>query len=287
MYDFINIPTLSIFAFNFLGSMLKVSLLGKTVFQYTQGTHEPFRKSLRLSILGYLIRVGQPVSRKRLSRIFWPHLSDADARTYLRNILARLKVDFSPWLEINRDTVFFNGSDSCSIDLYELEQVLARYEQADFNTLTEAQLNEFRDGLLLYEGPFMGDLSRTVSPWFEKWLRSERQTILNQVLNGYSKLIEARIDRQEWSNGIEDARQMIRLNQDYQVSWLWLMRCLANSGDLRRAQEAYERYERTPTADVQQSAVGREMHQLYRKIGQRISGINLDFSNDTDIGLSK
>ena len=58
------------------------------------------------------------------------------------------------------------------------------------------------------------------------------------------------------------------------------MKCLVSSGDLRRAQEAYERYERTPTADVQQSSAGREMHHLYRKIGQRISGINLDFNNN-------
>lgn len=267
--------------------MLKVSLLGKTVFQYTQGNHEPFRKSLRLSILGYLIRTRKPVSRKRLSRIFWPHLSDADSRTYLRNILARLKTDFGPWLEIDRETVFFNGDHACSVDWYELEKILARYQQLDLTELTAAQLDALRDGLALYKGPFMGDLSRAVSPWFEEWLSSERRFILGQVLSGYSKLVEARIYNREWEKGIADARQMISLDQDHQESWLLLMKCLANSGDLRRAQEAYERYERTPTADVQQSAIGREMHQLYRKIGQRISGINLDFSNDNDSGLSK
>ena len=267
--------------------MLKVYLLGKTVFQYTEGNHEPFRKSLRLSILGYLIRTRKPVSRKRLSKIFWPHLSDANSRTYLRNILARLKADFSPWLEIDRETIFFNGSHSCTIDLYELERILDRYDQVDFTELTEGQLDEFRKGLHLYEGPFMGDVSRKISPWFEEWLQTEQQLILNQVLNGYSKLIEARIYRKGWEKGIADARRMISLDQDHQESWLLLMKCLASSGDLRRAQEAYERYERTPTADVQLSTVGREMHQLYRKIGQRISGINLDFSNDNDTNLNK
>ncbi|MFK7805878.1 MAG: BTAD domain-containing putative transcriptional regulator [Anaerolineae bacterium] len=237
-------------------------------------------------MLGYLIRVGKPVSRQRLSRIFWPHLPNSDSRTYLRNILARLKRDFSPWLQITRDEVSFVVTDqSCTVDLYELEAVLARYQHEIFNELNVDQLAEFRDGLALYEGPFMGDFSRTISPWFEEWLTYERQYILERVQSGYAQLIECGIYHEEWGACISDAKKLIGLDPDHQESWLLLMKCLARSGDLRRAQAAYERYERSSAADFRQSETGREMSLLYRKIGQRISGINLDFNQDGDLNI--
>ncbi|MFT5193720.1 MAG: DNA-binding SARP family transcriptional activator [Cellvibrionaceae bacterium] len=269
--------------------MLKISLLGKTVFQHTHGQHEPFRKSLRISILGYLIRTGEPVSRKQLSQVFWPHLPDSNSRTYLRNILSRTKDDFSPWLEVDREMVYFNrNSHKCLIDLYELEAVLERYKRVDFKKLNVVKLDEFRKGLSFCDGPFMDGLSRTSSPQFEEWLIQERQFILDQVLRGYKKLINSQLVRKDWQGSITDAQSMIRLDQSNPESWLWLMKCLASSGDLRGAQYAYEKYERVPMADVQASQSGREMHYLYCKIGQRISGIDLDFnrkfeSHSTDV----
>ncbi|MEM8861116.1 MAG: BTAD domain-containing putative transcriptional regulator [Chloroflexota bacterium] len=262
--------------------MLKIKLLGKTIFQFTEGDNTPFRKSLRLGVLGYLIRMGQPISRKRLSKIFLPDLPDQDARTYLRNILARLKNDFTPYLVVTRNSVHFDVSKDCWVDLLELEEVLAKFSSMYPAEMTAEDADNLRTALQLYNGPFLGEFSRQASDWFEEWVGRERQAILNKTLEGYSKLIHYSIHNQDWKQGMEDAKMMISLDQSRQIGWLLLMKCLASSGDLRRAQEAYERYERSPSADLQSTSTGREMNLLYRKIGQRISGINLNFDNDDD-----
>lgn len=262
--------------------MLKVQLLGKTTFQFTEGGQLPFRKSLRLGILGYLIRVGEPVSRRRLSKIFWPDLSDQDARTYLRNILARLKGDFGPYMVISRNSIHFDVTQDCWVDLLELESALQEFAQADIFSLDKEQADQLRSSLRLYNGVFMSDFSRQASDWFEEWVARERDFILDNTLQGYTKLINYSIKNEDWKQGMDDAKMMISLDQSRQAGWLLLMKCLANSGDLRRAQEAYERYERSPMADLQSTSVGREMSLLYRKIGQRISGINLNFDQDDD-----
>ena len=262
--------------------MLKVQLLGKTTFQFTEGDQPPFRKSLRLGVLGYLIRVGEPVSRRRLSKIFWPTLSDQDARTYLRNILARLKSDFGPYMVISRNSVHFDVTQDCWVDLIELEKALKMFSSVDILSMEAEQAEELRASLSLYQGEFMSDFSRQASDWFEEWVTRERKSILDKTLQGYTKLINYSIKDENWKQGMEDAKMMIALDQSRQIGWLLLMKCLANSGDLRRAQEAYERYERSPKADLQSTSIGREMNLLYRKIGQRISGINLNFDQDDD-----
>ncbi|MEM9773297.1 MAG: BTAD domain-containing putative transcriptional regulator [Chloroflexota bacterium] len=262
--------------------MLKVQLLGKTTFQFTEGDQQPFRKSLRLGVLGYLIRVGEPVSRRRLSKIFWPNLSDQDARTYLRNILARLKNDFGPYMVISRKSVHFDVTQGCWVDLHELEKWLQQFKEVDIMHMDDEQAESLRSALALYQGEFMSDFSRQASDWFEEWVMRERQSILDNTLQGYTLLINYAIRNENWKQGMEDAKMMIALDQSRQIGWLLLMKCLASSGDLRRAQEAYERYERSPQADLHSSRVGREMNLLYRKIGQRISGINLNFEQDED-----
>lgn len=269
--------------------MLKVHLLGKTSFQITQNSEAIFRKSLRLRILGFLILNRDPVSRKRLSRIFWPHLNDQDARTYLRNILARLKEDFSPWIEVTRDSICFKTDSDCWVDIYELEKILNQYKELNFRDLEYAQVNEFKTGLDLYKGSFMEDLTKSISPWFDEWISSEREYLLKQVLEGYEKLVAYRIEKQDWDVAIEEAGKMVTLNPKYENGWYLLMRSLANSGDLRRAQEAYERFEKSPSNKLKVSKTQQEMNLLYRRIGQKISGINLNldsFDPPQDQGLS-
>ena len=265
--------------------MLKVHLLGKSSFQISQKDRPVFRKSLRLRILGFLIRVGEPVSRKRLSRIFWPHLSDQDARTYLRNVLARLKDDFAPWLEITRDTICFKIDSDSWVDLYELEKILAQYKDANLDELEYAEVSEYKHGLGLYKGEYMADLTRSISPWFDEWLESERSFLRSQVSEAYKKLVDYRVKKRDWQNGIEEARQIIHIDQKDETGWLLLMKCLANSGDLRRAQEAYERYNRFNMSAPDQSSTAKHMDLLYRRIGQRISGTSLILDDlDLDTG---
>lgn len=259
--------------------MLKVHLLGKTSFQISPSTQAIFRKSLRLRILGFLILSKEPVSRKRLSRIFWPNLNDQDARTYLRNILARLKDDFSPWLEVSRDSIAFKADSDCWVDVYELEKILAQYKPLNFSELEYSDIREFKSGLELYRGSFMEDLTKSISPWFDEWIVSERDYLLKRVLEGYEKLVLYRIEKQDWDLAIEESSTMIQLDQFSANGWFFLMRCLAKSGDLRRAQEAYERFERIPGSQAKNTKTHRDMNLLYRQIGQRISGINLNLDS--------
>ena len=168
------------------------------------------------------------------------------------------------------------GACDCWVDIYELEKILTQYKSLDFNDLEYSAVNEFKYGLELYKGAFMEDLTKSISPWFDEWIATEREFLLRQVLEGYEKLVLYRIEKQDWDLGIEEARHMITLSHFHQNGWFLLMRCLAKSGDLRRAQEAYEDYERIPTDHVKHSKTEQEMNLLYRRIGRRISGIKLN-----------
>jgi DNA-binding SARP family transcriptional activator len=109
--------------------MLRIQLLGS--FQVCEEDKPGVRlQSDRLqALLAYLVlQRAQPLARQQLAVAFWPDTTDAQARTNLRTLLARLREalpDADQYLAVDAQTVQWRSDSPCTIDVIEFEQALA------------------------------------------------------------------------------------------------------------------------------------------------------------------
>src|SRR5512136_495298 len=140
--------------------MLRIQLLGS--FQVI--THDKSLARLpseRLqALLAYLVlRRDQAVARQQLAVTFWPDTTDAQARTNLRTLIARLREalpDLDQFLAIDAQTVQWRGDAPCVIDVIEFEQALTA--------------NCLPDAVTLYRGDLLPSC-------YDDWITSERERL--------------------------------------------------------------------------------------------------------------
>ena len=248
---------------------LTVSLLGNIDFKYPNIEHPPYRRSLRLALLAYLIRVGKPIPRKQLSELLWPDMEPPQPRTYLRNMIQRLKVDFGDHLIISKDFVAFKFSNESAIDLIDFEEGFSTFESMEINTPKEAY-RHLSHVLMLYKGKFLGEFERHVSEAFDNWVHLERQNLHAKAIEGYHKLLYYRLKEREYEQGLTDTRRLLALEPFDELAHLCMMQFFVMNNELRRAQTAFERYESLLEKDLGITGLGDEIVTLYKQIGRKL-----------------
>jgi len=109
--------------------MLRIQLFGS--FQITDDEKPLTRlQSERLqALLAYLVlRRDQPLSRQQLAVTFWPDTTDAQARTNLRTLMARLREalpEAERCLTVDAQSLQWRSDAPCAIDVIEFEQAFA------------------------------------------------------------------------------------------------------------------------------------------------------------------
>lgn len=247
--------------------MLHIKLLGHAQFHFSDRPNTQIRSSLGCAVFGYLIRQPAPVARAELSQLFWPHLAPADAKTYLRNVLRRLKLHFHPWIQYDRKSVWVNLDGSCKVDLLELEKMLAVLETKKISTLSQNVVNNFNKGLLTYE-PFLGNFRHYRSKLFLDWIEAEDQEIRGRVMKGYATIANYQLLHKRYDSGLAVGKRMMEVDVSDPQAWKILMQCHYVMGNFRQAQLAFEKYDKEYGCQNRDSSGVKEILELYREIGR-------------------
>ena len=186
----------------------------------------------RLALLCYLA-VESPRGfqrRDRLFGLFWPELSQAQARQALRQSLYFLRRSLGEQLISNR------GADEIGID----PDVL-RCDVCAFRDLYEQGRPE--DALALYRGDFLaGFFVDEGSSAFEHWLYATRDELRQRATDAAWELADQAASRGDASAAVHWARYASRLDPDDERSLQRLVRLLDRQGDRAGALRAYAEF---------------------------------------------
>ncbi len=202
--------------------MLRIQLLGS--FQVSDG-EKPIAKlqSERLqALLAYLVlHREQLVARQQLAVTFWPDTTDAQARTNLRTLLARLREalpDADQYLAVDTQTMQWRSDAPCAIDVVEFEQALAA------NCLAEA--------VALYRGDLL-------PACYDDWITGERERLRQAYHGALERLIRQAEQQRRFDQAIAYAQRLLRHDPLHETTCRHLMRLQLAGGDRSGALRTY------------------------------------------------
>src|SRR5512139_2407960 len=109
--------------------MLRIQLFGSFQASADDTSLARLQTDRLQALLAYLVlQREQPQSRQQLAVTFWPDTTDAQSRTNLRTLIARLREalpDVDQHIAFDSQTVQWRCDSPCAIDVIEFEQVVA------------------------------------------------------------------------------------------------------------------------------------------------------------------
>jgi DNA-binding SARP family transcriptional activator len=202
--------------------MLRIQLLGS--FQIIDDERPVTRlQSERLqALLAYLVlQRDQPLSRQQLAVTFWPDTTDAQARTNLRTLIARLREalpDAEQFLAIDAQAMQWRGDAPCAIDLIEFEQAVASGALAHAVEL------------------YRGDL---LPACYDDWITSERERLRQAYQHVLDRLIAQSEKQGQFDQAIAYAQRLLRHDPLHETTYRHLMRLQLASSERSGALRTY------------------------------------------------
>jgi pimeloyl-ACP methyl ester carboxylesterase/DNA-binding SARP family transcriptional activator len=189
-------------------------------------------RSKKTRALGaYLVTVGRPQRRERLSDLFWD--AGDDRRASLRWSLSRLRpaLDDAETRRIiaSGETLAFQAAGAW-VDVEVLRAAVAR----GLSALAE---HEIRQLVELFRGSFLEGLDQPEQHEFQAWCIAERERWRATHVQLLRALVERLVDRPEAA--LPAAREWVRLAPDEAASGSSLVRLLWTSGQRSEAEEQY------------------------------------------------
>ena len=214
--------------------MIRLDTLGALALRGSEGgeLRSVLTQPKRLALLCYLA-VESPRGfqrRDRLFGLFWPELSQAQARQALRQSLYFLRHSLGEQVVANR------GADEIGID-----PSVFRCDVSAFMDLYER--GRLEDALALYHGDFLaGFFVDEPSPAFEHWLYSTRDELRQIATSAAWTLADEAASRGSPSEAAHWGRYASRLDPDDERSLQRLIRLLDGQGDRAGALRAYAEF---------------------------------------------
>jgi len=209
------------------------------------------------ALLFYLAFTGHTHTRAALASLLWGDVSDASARTNLRKALQALREHLAPWLSTSRDQIGFAADAAYWTDVREFKSALHDARDGDVDRL--------QHGLDLYRGDFLHGFYVRNAPDFETWWLSEEAELREQALDGYGKLADLFIERDELDRAIVAVRRSLVIEPWREKAHRRLMTLLAQNGQRSAALAQYEICQ-AMLADELGVEPGAETAELYRRI---------------------
>ncbi|HMN30270.1 MAG TPA: BTAD domain-containing putative transcriptional regulator, partial [Caldilineaceae bacterium] len=209
-------------------AMLHIYLFGS--FRLSYGG-EPLRfASLprTLPLWAYLLLNPNPVGRDQLAGLFWPEVSETEARSNLRRHLHDLRRALpspppdQPWLLTEQETIQWNLAAAAWLDVTVFEQ-----SAADINRLAEA--------VMLYAGDLLPNV-------YEDWIFFHRERLRVRFFDVLVALMQQAHERRDFAQAIRYAQQILQhdpIREDV-VRQLMTLRHL--SGDRAGALREYQQF---------------------------------------------
>jgi predicted ATPase/DNA-binding SARP family transcriptional activator len=261
-----------------------ISLLGTMQFALDGSPMNGLESVKVRALLAYLaVENAQPHERERLAGLFWPEMSEAQARHSLSQALYNLRQalgqasktgDLSgqpgseaPFLLLTPHTVQFNPYSDSWLDVREFEQVIFAVRRHDHRRLETcgqcAKLLQVAEQL--YQGDFLAGVSLRGCQAFEEWALVRRERLHLRMGEALSDLVNYYDGRAEIRRALEIAQRWVHLDPLSEPAQRGLMRLLALDGQRTQALAGFAGF-----AKMLRTELGvvpeRETQRLYQRI---------------------
>jgi DNA-binding SARP family transcriptional activator len=193
---------------------------------------ELLRYQKAFSLLIYLALSGQPQSRLQLAELLWPDLDEQQGLAYLRGRagLTPLRKQLDSFLQIERQSVAFDGSGGYTLDVEQFQALLGG----------EASLEQLEAAVALYRDDFCsGFLPDGVSAEFELWLYRWREQLRQQQMAALEQLVAGYSRWRDYERALAHAERLLRMDPWLEATHRWIMSLYAWQGQKERALAQY------------------------------------------------
>ena len=208
--------------------MLEVQFFGSFAIQH-DGKPIVLSSRAAQSLFAYLIlTAGTQHRREKLAGLFWPDLSEAKARTYLRQQLWRIRKALpakteSDYLLADDITICFNAASEYRLDVAALREL----EE-------DAPVHEMMMALSMYQGELLPG-------FYEDWVSQEREHLQVVFETRMEKLLELLAAEKRWQDLLEWAERWIQRSAVPETAYRQMIAAYNALGDRARAASTYER----------------------------------------------
>jgi DNA-binding SARP family transcriptional activator/TolB-like protein len=232
--------------FNTLSSNgFRLSTLGAVSLVDSRGVSEPSlsKRRRKLAVLVVLAMARKPVSRERLSEMFWGDEDDTRARHSLSDALWNLRRVLGPdSIAMRQNEVSLSPTCSLTVDALEL---MAAAERRDHERVTE-----------LYVGPFLDCVNVANSASYEHWVSRLRDQMHRVWLDACAQRCLTLARTRKWDECAALARRWLDSEVLSPDAALYLLNALKADGTIeayRLALDEYELLERRLEQEFEQS----------------------------------
>jgi DNA-binding SARP family transcriptional activator len=207
---------------------IRIQLLGQVELVRAGAKVElPAKKTLALLAV-LALRPGVPFEREWLAALLWPDVSEAQARTSLRQALGHLRKALAPELVVG-------GADRVHVD-----PAFVRVDTAEVDQLLRRPPSEREALTELWRGPLLDAFPALEQP-FADWLANERAVVAERVGTGLEECLAALSAADQGARAIAVGTKLLAIDPTREATHRALMRLYADGGDKPQALRQYER----------------------------------------------
>lgn len=201
--------------------------------QLAQGVNTPRLRSL----LAYLLLHRQaPQARQHLAFVFWPDVSEAQARNNLRQALHQLRqalADAERFLQTDTYTVWWPPNPAYRLDVAEFEAAAAHAEDLARGPDPEAARRALQAAIDCYRGDLLPSC-------YDDWIVAPREKLRQQHRQLQQQLIALLEEQRDYSTALEHARRLLQTDPLDETVYLHLMRLHTRNHDRAGALRVYQ-----------------------------------------------
>ncbi len=180
----------------------------------------------------FILRGPRPVPRAEIAAAFFPDVSDEQARTYVRKLLAQLR-EASPAL-----------AGALTIDEASIAWRVGQAPQSDLSDyLAAIRASDVEAAVAAYTGDLLPNCA-------EEWLLFERERLREQYASALEQVIARRERQRDYADALRLARRLLALDPIAEPAHCLVMRYCALSGDRAGVARAFRACENTLRAEL-------------------------------------
>ncbi len=205
--------------------MLEVKLLGKFEVQRdNQSVEIPLRAAQ--SLLAYLmLSAGTPHRREQLAGMMWPDMPESNAKSNLRQTLARLRKAIGEEYLVTDDlAIKFDATAEYWLDARVIDQ--------------ETAANASADEMIALVSVYAGEL---LPGFYDEWVLLERERLAAVFERKIDRLLDCLIGAQRWEDVLHWGERWIALGHTPEAAYRALILAHGASGDVSNAAAVYQR----------------------------------------------
>jgi len=261
-----------------------IKLLGSMQFLQDSSPLQGLESAKVRALLAYLaVESGQVHTRERLAGLFWPELSEAQARHSLSQSLHNLRKalgepgrtgdlsgqpgNAAPFILATPYTVQFNPFSDHELDVRRFEQTILDVHRHAHRRLETcgpcARLMQVAEQL--YQGDFLTGVSLRGCQAFEEWALVRRERLHRQMCELLADLVRYCVGHEELRQAFTLSERWAHMDPFSEPAQRGLMRLLALTGQRPQALARYTAFSKKLMADLGVEPA-RETKQLYQRI---------------------